>query len=235
MNYWIFLLIVMLSNTIHGITGFAGTVLAMPFSIMLLGINTAKPVLNMITIAACIVIVTKNHHHIIWKQFFIMTSIMLLGVFLGEYLYETFPVDILLEIYAVFIILIALKGIFIKKEFSLPEGVLLLVVLLAGVIHGMFISGGPLLIIYAVKKLRHKESFRATLSPVWIALNSYILIRQYISGVITPDILKLTAFSLPALFIGVAIGGVLAKKLSQKTFLALTYILLLISGISLIV
>lgn len=235
MKYLIFIIIVLLSNIIHGITGFAGTVLAMPFSIMLLGISTAKPVLNILTIAACVAIVAKNHHHIVWKEFFIMTSIMLVGVFVGEYLYEVFPVSILLEIYAIFIILIALKGIFIKKDFSLPQWLLLIIVLLAGVIHGMFISGGPLLIIYAVKKLKTKESFRSTLSPVWIVLNSYILLKQAISGVITPDVMRLTAISLPALFIGVAIGGILAKKLSQKTFLALTYILLLISGISLII
>ncbi|MEG2656822.1 MAG: sulfite exporter TauE/SafE family protein [Clostridium sp.] len=234
MIYVLFFIIVLLTNIIQGITGFAGTVLAMPFSIMLLGIEIAKPVLNILTIVACLIIVLKSYKHIIWKEFLKITFIMLMGVFIGEYIYNIFPVDTLLTIYAVFIIVIALKGMFIKKEHDLNETILIGIILGAGVIHGMFISGGPLLIIYAVKRIKDKESFRATLSPVWIVLNTYILIRQSIGGIITYDILGIVLITIPALIIGVIIGNRLAEKMSQETFLKLSYVLLLISGVSLI-
>ena len=42
----LFLLVVFLTNIIQGITGFAGTMLAMPPSVMLVGFDTAKPILN---------------------------------------------------------------------------------------------------------------------------------------------------------------------------------------------
>ena len=234
MTTFLYFIIILLSNTIQGITGFAGTVLAMPFCILLLGIDTAKPVLNILTILACAMIVVKSYKHIVWKEFLKMTGIMLIGVFIGEFIYSIFSVDSLLIIYAIFVILIALKGIFIKKEYDLNEGILIGIILAAGVIHGMFISGGPLLIIYAVKKIKDKESFRATLSPVWIVLNTYILIKQLIFGVITTTVMTTVFIGIPALIIGVIIGGRLASKMSQKAFLNLSYVLLLISGLSLI-
>lgn len=234
MTTFLYFIIILLSNTIQGITGFAGTVLAMPFCILLLGIDTAKPVLNILTILACAMIVVKSYKHIVWKEFLKMTGIMLIGVFIGEFIYSIFSVDSLLIIYAIFVILIALKGIFIKKEYDLNEGILIGIILAAGVIHGMFISGGPLLIIYAVKKIKDKESFRATLSPVWIVLNTYILIKQFIFGVITTTVMTTVFIGIPALIIGVIIGGRLASKMSQKAFLNLSYVLLLISGLSLI-
>ncbi len=42
----LFLLVVFFTNIIQGITGFAGTMLAMPPSVMLVGFDTAKPILN---------------------------------------------------------------------------------------------------------------------------------------------------------------------------------------------
>ena len=235
MNYILFLIVILLTNVIQGITGFAGTVLAMPFSILLIGINTAKPVLNILTIIACIAIVIKSYKDIVWNEFFKMVAIMLIGVFIGEYIYNAFPLDKLLTIYAIFIILIALKGLLVKKELNLSEFNLIIIILAAGIIHGMFISGGPLLIIYAVKRLKDKEKFRATLSPIWIVLNTYILIKQIFTGVITISIMKAVLWAIPALLVGVVLGNRLAKKMSQEAFLKLSYVLLLISGVSLII
>lgn len=235
MKYILFTIIILLTNIIQGITGFAGTVLAMPFSILLLGINIAKPVLNILTIIACAFIVIKSYKHINISEFIKMTLIMLIGVFIGEYFYSIFSVDVLLIIYAIFIILISIKGLFVKKQFELNDIVLMAIILIAGIIHGMFISGGPLLIIYAVKKLKGKEEFRATLSPVWIVLNTYILIKQITVGIINTPILYITLMAVPALIIGVFIGNKLAKRISQESFLKLSYILLLISGVSLLI
>ena len=107
-------------------------------------------------------------------------------------------------------------------------------VLLAGVIHGMFISGGPLLIIYAVRKLPDKNRFRATLSLIWICLDLYLIIKQYAAGLLTASTLSITALGIPMLLLGVLLGGILAKKMSQALFLKLTYVLLIISGASLL-
>lgn len=234
MKTFIFLIIVLLTNIIQGITGFAGTVLAMPFTILLLGIDTAKPLLNIVTLVACILIVFESYKDILWTEFLKMTLIMLVGVFVGEYVYTLFSVDILLIIYAVFIILIALKGIFVKKQYEISEVWLIGIIILAGIVHGMFLSGGPLLIIYAVKKMPEKAEFRATLAPVWIVLNSYLLIKQFVTGLITVQVLGLSALAIPILIIAIIIGKKLYEHMSQKTFLMLSYVLLLISGISLL-
>ena len=234
MKTFIFLMIVLLTNIIQGITGFAGTVLAMPFTILLLGIDTAKPLLNIVTLVACILIVFESYKDILWAEFLKMTLIMLVGVFVGEYIYTLFPVDVLLIIYAIFIILIALKGIFLKKQYNTSESVLIGIIILAGIVHGMFLSGGPLLIIYAVKKIPEKAEFRATLAPVWIVLNSYLLIKQFVTGLITVQVLSLSALAIPVLIIAIIIGKKLYEHMSQKAFLMLSYVLLLISGISLL-
>ncbi len=53
----LFFIVILISNIVQCITGFAGTVLAMPFSILLVGYDVAKPILNIVAIAVSVIIV----------------------------------------------------------------------------------------------------------------------------------------------------------------------------------
>ena len=61
MNYILFLLVILLTNIIQGITGFAGTILAMPPGLMLVGYPVAKPVLNVLGLLSGIYVFTGNY------------------------------------------------------------------------------------------------------------------------------------------------------------------------------
>lgn len=231
----IFLGVVFLTNIIQGITGFAGTVLAMPPGIFLQGIDTAKMVLNILGILASLWIIVVSYRDINWSEVKKILFFMVIGTILGMKLFTLLPLGFLLKIYAIFIILMALKGIFIKEEVKTPEWVLVGVILLAGVIHGMFVSGGPLIMIYVAKKLKSKSSFRATLAVVWIVLNSYLAVSHYNQGIFTPENIRLLYLSIPPLVLGMIVGNILHYKMSQASFLRLSYILLSISGVALVV
>lgn len=51
------------ANVIQAITGFAGTVLAMPPSIYLLGMDNAKVVLNVMALLSGLMIAVMSYHH----------------------------------------------------------------------------------------------------------------------------------------------------------------------------
>ena len=64
----------------------------------------------------------------------------------------------------------------------------------------------------------------------YIDFNKATLFGNYYSTYV-----NLVLIGIPALMIGVIIGGQMAKKMSQQTFMRLSYVLLLISGVSLII
>ena len=102
-------------------------------------------------------------------------------------------------------------------------------------VHGIFVSGGPLLIGYLTKKITDKTAFRATISTVWVFLNSLILFDDIRSGLWTLDLLKIQLISIPFLLAGMFLGGKLYAKMSQQLFMKITYVLLFLSGVSLLV
>ena len=99
----------------------------------------------------------------------------------------------------------------------------------------MFVCGGPLLVSYLTGKLKDKQTFRATISAIWIVLNSIILVSDVRDGYFTRDTLILSALASVVLFVGMAVGNLLYKKMSRELFMKITYVLLVISGASLFI
>lgn len=231
----IFLFVLFVANVIQAITGFAGTVLAMPPSIYLLGMDNAKVVLNVMALLSGLMIAVMSYHHMNKKEVIKICVCMVAGMSIGIQICKTVPSEqILLIIYGVIILLIAGKNLLCHRQRTLPKALLLVILLLAGVIHGMFVSGGALLVVYAAQVLKEKEEFRATLAPVWVVLNSILLVSQVRQGVFTEENIRLILISIIPLFMATWLGKKLVKKVSQKVFLNLTYVLLLVSGLSLI-
>ncbi len=231
----IFLFVLFVANVIQAITGFAGTVLAMPPSMYLLGMDDAKVVLNVMALLSGLMIAVMSYHHMNKKELAKICVFMVVGMEIGIQTCKAVPSEkFLLVLYGIIIILIAGKNLLYHREHTLPKGVLLVVLLLAGVIHGMFVSGGALLVVYATQVLKDKEEFRATIAPVWVVLNSVLLASQVRQGALDNYNIRLILISVIPLFIATWVGKKLVKKVSQRTFLNLTYVLLLVSGLSLI-
>lgn len=252
-------LVIFLSNVIQTITGFAGTMLAMPFAIRFVGIEESKTVLAIVAILSCVMIVIKNRKHINYKVLLKIICGMSVGMVVGMEMFKIFPLKILLYGYAVFIILIAidkiiklmanpksinqdntynqnqitknLKNRYVNKKVILEA----LTLLAAGIIHGMFVSGGALLVLYAISVLKDKDEFRVTVATVWIILDTILLATYWNAGYCTKHCILNSAAAVLALILAFIVGNLLYKKVNGKRFLTISYILLLISGISLLV
>lgn len=245
----LFFVVVFFANVIQCITGFAGTVLAMPFSLMLVGFDVAKPVLNVLGVVASIGVVATNAKSINFKELTKIIAVMLVGMLAGFMLSGSLNVNeqILYKLLGIIVILFMLLGCYttfvknkIKKENNNSNSILssvlsYIILVVAGLVHGMFVCGGPLLIIYASKTLKDKNEFRSTLSAVWIVLNSIMMLNDIRTGYFNSKLLIIIAISVVVLFFALLLGNYIAKHLNQKVFMIITYILMGISGASLLI
>ena len=235
MRNMIFLLVLFVANVVQAVTGFAGTLLAMPPAMMLIRVHEAKVILNIMAFLSCLILAVKNYKNIQWKILFNIIVYMAIGMFAGIWLFERLSFDLLLPAYGVMILLIALKKMFIKKEIKMAGFMLNGILLAAGVIHGMFVSGGALLVVYASAVLKDKENFRATVASVWVVLNTGLMISDILKGYMTSEMLKMTGISILPLFLAIYVGNKIHEKIDQKLFMKITYILLFASGVSILV
>ena len=233
----LFILVVFIANIIQTTTCFAGTVLAMPLSIRFLGEEQAKAILNLIAVMICLYVIIAHFKDINWKELGLM--ILFVGAGFGTgFGISIIPHDpsIFLKVYGAIICLIAIVFFFLNTDkVKLPLWLLFLLLFLGGILHQLYVSGGPLVVIYATYRLKDKNQFRATLSIMWLILNSILFGEQMAMGYFTSRTWMLFGIAAGASVLSIVIGQLIAKKLNLKVFLKITYGLLLISGISLIV
>lgn len=241
MQQLIFFIVILCSNIIQGITGFAGTILAMPISLIVVGYDVAKPVLNVLGILSGIYVLIGHYKAVNYRELFRILSVMIVGVIGGFYLKDYFigKEKLLYMGLGIFIIAIASKGLYkeiTQQELEVKNPIASFgLVLSAGIIHGMFVCGGPLLTGYLSKRIREKTSFRATISSVWVILNTFILLSDFQKGLWNSDLVNVQLKVVPALFIGMFIGTKLYVRMSQKVFVIITNVLLILSGVLLVI
>lgn len=234
---WLVLLVIFVTNVIQAVTGFAGTVLAMPFTIRLIGETEAKAVLDMVALAVCVLVVIFHYKSIRIRDFLPMFLFTAIGFGIGFAL-ELLPHDgtVFLKIYGSLIMALAAVFFFVDFEkVTLPDWLLYLILVGGGILHKLYVSGGPLVVIYASVRFKDKDEFRANLSLMWILLNLTMFTQYYLAGDYTESAWILlglgSAVSLASFFL----GRFVAKKLPLKIFMKVTYVLLLISGLMIVV
>lgn len=231
----LFLIVFFLSNTIMTVTGFAGTMLAMPVSILLLGAENARFILNVTAILSCVFIAVQQWRYANKKELKKILLVMLLGMAIGTVLYRIVPLPFLLPVYGAVIVAIALKRLFLPETTAMPRWLCLLVLLAGGVIHGMFVSGGALLVLYATMVLKDKAEFRATIAATWAVLDPTFFILNFQTSLWNRENLLLIALCMVPLFLSVYVGNLLHNRINKKLFMRLTYVLLLASGLSILI
>lgn len=84
--------------------------------------------------------------------------------------------------------------------------------------------------IYATQSLKDKGSFRATLSALWVTLNSILAIKIALSGTLSDSGVKYLGWSFPFLLAGMLLGNLAHNKIDEKFFEKVVYIVLLVAG-----
>jgi len=234
MKIFLLVFIVFAANAVQGITGFGGPVLAMPFAMMLIGVKDAKAAITFIAFFTSAIMAVQNRKDINWKETGKMVGIMIFGMIPGMWFFKTMSLVYLKYIYGVIVLLIGLKSLLIKKQFKYTAGLGVATLLAAGVIQGMFTSGGSFVAIYSTAVLKEKKEFRATLSAVWAILNTILVFTNFRAGYMGPEALKAVLICLVPVLLAVYVGGKLTGKINQTVFMKIIYSFLVVSGVVLL-
>ncbi len=238
-------LAIFFSFTIEAVTGFGCTVIALPFVTALLGMQEGIIEVTILAFLLALWIAVKNFRDIRFKTLLTIVLCMLPGLVVGQYIQNVADLSILKTLLAVFITAVsALRlGAMVIKHFKkggddktseeAPKvrWYSYVALVAAGVVHGLFSSGGPLAIIYTSVALPDKKSFRATLCALWTVLNTVLVFSYLVGGKITPVMGKQMLCLLPFMIAGIIVGELVHHKVNDRIFLALVYVVLLATGI----
>jgi uncharacterized membrane protein YfcA len=120
-----------------------------------------------------------------------------------------------------------------EKPISRPASVAAL--LGAGVIHGIYASGGPMLVYAIGREGLTKTAFRSTLSMVWIVLNVFLVARFLLAGDYDREAALDILLLVPTVPLGILLGEWVHHRIDERRFRMAVLALLVAAAISLIV
>ena len=226
----LYLLLVFCFNLIQTIGAFAGTMLAMPFAILLLGAEQARLVLTAVGLLSCIYPILRCHGRICWSEVAKTGIFMAIGILAAQIFLDILYSPIVLLLYSLLVISVAIRNFAKSGPVNLPAAVDYLILLAAGLVHGAFLSGGSFLVIYAMEHFHEKDEQRATLSLIWLILNGSMLGMFIAQGQYNAENLYMVGIAILPAAAGILLGDVLQNRLNEKKFRTFTNWMLILSG-----
>ncbi|NLY59344.1 MAG: sulfite exporter TauE/SafE family protein, partial [Gammaproteobacteria bacterium] len=99
----------------------------------------------------------------------------------------------------------------------------------AGISHGLFASGGPLLVYAMAGTTLDKQRLRASMLCVWFTLNSSLTLLLWAQGRLAQG--QQLLWFIPLLVIGVLVGEYLHHRVNEQRFRQMVYGLLAVTGV----
>jgi len=212
--------------------GFGDAVVAMPLLAMALGVRTATPLVAFVGPTLSLLILARSWRKVEFRAAGKLIAATLVGIPIGIYGLARLPEAPLKLALGLIILLYGLFGLMrpqarIKEEKAWMPWALGAT---AGVLGGAYNTNGPPVVAYGMLRGWPPDSFRATLQGYFLPTGLAILAGHGLAGLWTATVLRSYLYSLPAIVLGVILGGLLAKRLTHAIFAKLVYASLAVMG-----
>lgn len=232
--WWLLFLAVFIGNFVEAVAGFGSVLIALVIALLVTSdINLALAWLVPLNMGLSILILLQNYKDVALRYLFIqLIPLLFLGFLGGSYLSSALPSAILKKIFGLLIIALSLRSLMQNSENnSLTKSICYFWLILGGIVHGLFSTGGPMVVFVVSQTNFNKKQFRATLAALWVILNSLMVFRLTYFNDLSISTLKTSLSLLPALLCSILAGNYLFHKISEKSFRRVIYALLLFAGI----
>jgi len=232
---WIWLgAFILAAYTVEAVTGFGSIVIALALGALLLPIPEMLPVLVPLNIVMSGYLSIRHRSRIHWPTLLrLILPLMAGGTLLGYLLRPALGGTLLQTLFGVLIVWFAARELWrlrgggtARQHGPLAMGGLMLA---AGASHGLFASGGPLLVYALAGTSLDKSALRATLIAVWFSLNSLLTVIFLLDGTLLPALPRLLAY-LPLVVVGIVAGEWLHRRIDERRFRQLVFAVLVVTG-----
>lgn len=237
--WMVFSIVILMAYTVQAITGFGSTVIALSIGVLWYSLDELLPFLIFSNILFSCVLVIKHKRHLNkYLAYRVVLPGMLMGLILGYLIKPYVDEGLLKQLLGLLIIWVSVLELWRltrKSRARLIEGnKSRLLTLIAGLSHGLFASGGPLLVYTIAGHKVDKTQFRSTVVVCLFVLNCILSTAFLIDGRLEP-VLPFVLAVIPIIFIAVKVGNYLHNFVNEESFKKGVFILLLGSGVNLVI
>lgn len=229
--------IVLLAYTTQAMAGFGSTVLSVTLAALWLPLPWIMPIVVTLNVPFSVWLAWRERRHVDRRRLVCqILPLMLLGAFGGGWISLHWGVAGLKPLYGGFIVTISLLDIYRsrRRQQAAPGGILRRVMILgAGVVQGLYASGGPLLVVALGGGELSKSAMRATLLCVWSVVNSALIAGFIVSDRYSASMYPVIVGLFPITLAGLWLGNHLHHRMDERQYRLAINVLLIVAGLAL--
>lgn len=217
--------------------GFGSSILAVTFGTQLVALDTLLPVLAPLNIALTSYLALRYRRQTAWRL--LGRRILPLvgaGIPVGLLLFNLQRMGALQLAFSLFVVLLSSAQLWLTRRgraepVPLPRRLGGSLLFGGGLVHGMFGTGGPLIVYVVGREIGDKGSFRSTLATMWIPLNAALFVNYLLTDLYDAEVTRLTGAAVVPLLVGTWLGERAHARLDPKRFRSAVWLLLLVGGV----
>ncbi len=228
---------VLVAFFVKGLCGFANTLVLGSVASYSVDNAVITPVDLLLTVPMNIILAVKNRKKIDKKVALMLGLFVIIGDIPGAIFLANADTDFLKILFGLVVVIISIEMYVRDKHNTLTKANPVLMVtlgLVSGLLCGLF-GVGALLATYVGRTSKDTDSFKGTLCMVFLADNAVRLTLYFITGLYTSEVLLTCLGLFPLALLAMFIGMKFSSKIKESTVKKSIYIVLFLSGISLIV
>jgi uncharacterized membrane protein YfcA len=237
-NQLAFLAIVFGAYFIGTVMGFGTTLLVVTFGAQLVELDVLLPIVSPLNIGLGSYIASRHYRATRWRPLLRRwLPAVALGVPFGLVLFNLRELTWLRLGFGLLVIVLA--GLQLRATLSHREsagepivgsrGAALL--FLGGIVHGVYATGGPLIVYVLGREIDDKSAFRSTASTLFLPLTIALIVDYLLIGLYTSEVVELGLMSLVPVLVGVWLGEWAHRRINDRAFKLTVWILLLVGGL----
>lgn len=215
---------------IESIFGFAGTIISLSLLAYFIDIKDAIYIAMYASSVASLSILISDHKSLNLGELKRVYKLAFPGILIGAASIVWVDSGLLLKIFAAFLILFALNGLF-RPHFVFPKIIAGFLTFCGGITQGIYGTGGPFVLMAHRDKFKDKSELRATMAGFFLSANIIRFIQLYAMGDVTLTQVFDAWWVILPVGLAVALGYVIHIKISERYFKIGVMGLLLLAGI----
>ncbi len=229
--------IVLVGYTVHAVTGFGSVITCLVLASWWFDFVTIQPTIVALSLCLNLVFIARDFRLIPLRL--VVSRIlpwMGAGVLFGFAVSGAIEGPALRRLFGVFVMLLSARELYrmlSSAALAVPPGEgrpRYGWLLAAGVIHGVYATGGPMAV-YALSGLpMNKTELRATLCTVQCVLSSGLLVGYARRGTLDAEAWRLVGAMLPALLAAMVLGSWIHGRIDPQRFRVALFVLLLLAA-----
>jgi uncharacterized protein len=216
--------------------GFGTSIICVTFAAQLMPLDVLLPIIAPLNVALSLYIAIRYRAETQWRYLIRrVVPLVALGIPVGMVLFNLRELTWLRLVFGIFVILLAALQLRLTmgraREVQVLRPRLRTPLLISGgLMHGLFTTGGPLIVYVMGREIEDKAAFRSTIATMFVPMTTALIVDYALLGLFDAQTFRTTAMAVPPYLLGLWLGEIAHHRVDNARFKLGLWLLLLAGG-----